>query len=169
MFGTTGSQAMRRAIIVATCLLGAATGPLPVARTALAEELAPTLFGGDTLTGDSDIAPTSFRTVARTVDPGTDFVLSRPTFWNSACTARAVTVSVTQPPANGTVSVTEGLNTANVNPKFGTAGRCGGMQIMGKQVVYRSRPGFHGTDTVAYEYVSDRGERAGATVIITVR
>jgi hypothetical protein len=58
---------------------------------------------------------------------------------------------------------------SNVNPKFGSAGRCGGMQIMGKQAVYRSRLGFHGTDVVVYEYISDWGERAGATVIIAVR
>jgi hypothetical protein len=64
---------------------------------------------------------------------------------------------------------TLGLNPANVNPKFGTAGRCGGMQIMGKQIVYRSRPGFRGNDVVVYEFISDRGERSRATVIITVR
>ncbi len=144
---------MTRAIIVTALLLGGATGPLLVADAAFAEELAPTSPG----------------TVRRTVDSGLELVLSRPTFWNGGCNARGVTVTVTQPPANGTVSVTEGLNTAPANPKFGTAGRCGGMQIMGKQVVYRSRPGFHGTDVVVYEYISDWGERATATVIITVR
>jgi hypothetical protein len=160
---------MTRTIIVAALLLGAATGSLLVAGTALAKELAPTSFGADTPTVDSDVGPPSFRTFARTVDSGADAVLSRLTFWNNACNARDVTVTVTRPPANGTVSVTEGFNTATVNPKFGTPGRCGGMQIMGKQVVYRSRLGFHGTDVVVYEYVSDRGERSRATVIIAVR
>jgi hypothetical protein len=144
---------MTRATVAIALLLSATTGSLLVPDAALARELAPTSFGTD----------------ARTVDSGADLVLSRPTFWNSACNARGVTVTVTQPPANGTVSVTEGLNTANANPKFGTPGRCGGMQIMGKQVVYRSRPGFHGTDVVVYEYISDWGERAVATVIIAVR
>ncbi len=145
---------MTRAIIVIVLLLlSGATGSPLVADAAFANELAPTSPG----------------TVRRTVDSGVELVLSRPTFWNSACNARGVTVTVTQPPANGMVSVTEGLNTAPGNPKFGTAGRCGGMQIMGKQVAYRSRPGFHGTDVVVYEYISDRGERARATVIITVR
>ena len=139
---------MTRAIIVAALLLGGATGPLLVADAAFAKELAPTSPG----------------TVRRTVDCGAELVLSRPTFWNSACNARGVTVTVTQPPANGTVSVTERLNTAPVHPKFGTAGRCGGMQIMGKQVVYRSDPGFHGSDVVVYHHVSDWGERAAATV-----
>jgi hypothetical protein len=142
---------MVRAIIVAALLLGGATGALFVADAAFAEQVAP----------DS--------TIERTVDSGTELVLSRPTFWDSGCHARGVTVTVTQPPANGTVSVTEGLNTAPDHPKFGTAGRCGGMQIMGKQVVYRSSPGFHGSDVVVYHYVSDWGERAAATVFITVR
>jgi len=140
---------MTRAIIVAALLLSGATAPLFVADAALAED------------------PPG--TVTRTVESGAELVLSRPTFWNSACNARGVTVSVIQPPANGTVSVTEGLNVAPRNPKFGTAGRCGGLQIMGKQVVYRSEPGFHGSDVVVYEYVSDRGERAAANVMITVR
>jgi hypothetical protein len=164
-----GDRAMTRAIIVAAMLLGAAAGSLLVADAALAEEPAPTSLGADAPTVDSDVQPTSFRTVARTVDSGADVVLSRLTFWNSACNARSVTVTVTRPPANGTVSVTEGLNTASVNPKFGTAGRCSGMQIMGKQVVYRSGPGFHGTDVVVFEYISDRGERSRVTVTIAVR
>ena len=161
---------MTRAMVVIALLLGAATGSLLVADAALARELAPTSFGTDARTVDSGAEKqASFRKVARTVDSGADLVLSRPTFWDSACNARGVTVTVTHPPAYGTVSVTEGLNTANVNTKFGTPGTCGGMQIMGKQVVYRSRLGFHGTDIVVYEYISDRGERAVATVIIAVR
>jgi hypothetical protein len=161
---------MTRATVAIALLLGAATGSLLVADVALAKVLAQTSYGTDAHTVDSGAEKqASFRKVARTVDSGADLVLSRPTFWNSSCNARGVAVTVTQPPTNGTVSVTERLNTANVNPKFGTAGRCGGMQIMGKQVVYRSRPGFHGTDVVVYEYISDWGEKAGATVIIAVR
>ena len=93
---------MTRAIIVTALLLGGATGSLLVADAAFAKELAPTSLG----------------TVRRTVDSGLELVLSRPTFWNSACNARGVTVTVTQPPANGTVSVTEGLNTATRKSKI---------------------------------------------------
>ncbi len=74
---------MTRAIIVTALLLGA-TGSLLVAEAAFAEELAPTSPG----------------TVGRTVDSGEDLVLSRPTFWNGACAARGVTVTVTQPPSS---------------------------------------------------------------------
>jgi hypothetical protein len=141
---------MTRAIVAAALLLGEA-GLSMVADAAFAEVVAPPSV------------------ISRTVDSGADLVLSRPTFWNSACAARSITVTLIQPPANGTFSVTEGLNTANPDPKFGTAGRCGGMQIMGKQVIYRSTSGYHGSDVVIYEYVSDWGEKAKATVFITVR
>ncbi len=40
---------------------------------------------------------------------------------------------------------------------------------MGKRVVYRSEPDFHGTDDIVYHYVSERGNRAEAYVNITVR
>ncbi len=139
---------MTRAIIVAALFLAGATSALLVADAAFADPPG---------------------TVRRSVDSGSELVLSRPTFWNSACNAREVAVTVTQPPTHGTVTVTDGLNTANPHPKFGVAGRCAGMKIMGKQVVYRSEPGFHGADVLVYHYISDWGERAGATVIITVR
>jgi hypothetical protein len=141
---------MTRALIVAALLLGGATGSLLAADAALANEPVPD-------------------PIWLTVDPGADLVLSSPTFWNSACQPLGVTVTVTHPPAHGTVSVTQGLNRANPHPRFGTAGRCGGTLIMGKRVIYRSAPDFHGTDYVVYHYVSERGHRAEAHVNITVR
>jgi hypothetical protein len=47
--------------------------------------------------------------------------------------------------------------------------RCGRTLIMGRRVVYRSQPGFHGTDYVVYPYVSERGNKAWAHVFIAVR
>jgi hypothetical protein len=141
---------MIRAIIVAALLLGGATGPLLVADSAFADHPVPD-------------------PIWLTVDSGADLVLSRPTFWDRACHPLGVTVTVTQPPAHGTVSVVAGLNTANPNPRFGSPGPCGGTLIMGKRVVYRSEPGFHGTDYIVYHYVSEPGNRAEAHVNITVR
>lgn len=109
------------------------------------------------------------RKVTRTVDSGSESAIARSTFWNSECNARAVTVTIKQPPANGKVSVREGLNPVVENPQFGTAGRCAGKQVMGKQIVYQSKPGFHGSDVVVYESFSDRGEKTSTTVIIEVR
>ena len=113
-------------------------------------------------------APTG-QTLTRTVDSGSESVIARSTFWNSECNSRSVTVTIRQQPANGTASVREGLNTVPENPRFGTAGSCAGKQIMGKQIVYRSKANFRGTDVVVYESVSDRGERSSTTVTIEVR
>ena len=108
-------------------------------------------------------------TLTRTVDSGSESVVSRSTFWNSECNAQGVTVTIKQPPANGIASVREGLNPVVENPRFGTAGPCVGKQVMGKQIVYRSKDGFHGSDVVVYESVSDRGQRSLVTVTIEVR
>jgi hypothetical protein len=139
-----------RVIVVAALLLAGAAGALLVADTAFANEPVPD-------------------PVWLTVDSDADLLLSSPTFWDSACQPLGVTVTVTQPPAHGAVSVVAGLNRANPHPRFGTAGRCGGALIMGKRVVYRSEPGFHGADYVVYHYVSEGGHRAEAHVNITVR
>jgi hypothetical protein len=78
-------------------------------------------------------------------------------------------VTIKQPPAHGTASVKEGLNTVRENPRFGTAGKCVGKQVMGKQIVYRSKPSFHGDDAVTYEVRSDKGEQASTIVNVKVR
>ena len=113
-------------------------------------------------------APTG-QTLTRTVDSGSESVVARSTFWNSECNPRPVTVTIKQQPANGNASVREGLNTVPENPRFGTAGSCVGKQIMGKQIVYRSKADFRGTDVVVYESASDKGERSLITVTIEVR
>jgi hypothetical protein len=100
---------------------------------------------------------------------GAESVVGRSTFWNSSCEARPITVTIKQQPANGTASVKDGLNPVGANPRFGTASSCAGKQVMGKQIVYRSKPGFHGADQVVYESVSDKGERTLVSVKIEVK
>jgi hypothetical protein len=109
------------------------------------------------------------RMMTSSVDSDAESVIARSTFWTGECTARHGTVTIKQSPAHGTVSVNEGLNTVRENPRFGAAGKCVGKQIMGKQIVYRSKPGFHGDDTVTYEILSDKGERASTIVNVKVR
>ena len=108
--GTTEGSIMIRPIIVAALLLGGA------ADAAFADHPVPD-------------------PIWLTVDSGADLRLSSPTFWDRACNPLSVTVTVTQPPAHGVVSVVTGLNRANPNPRFGTPGPCGGTLIMGKRVI----------------------------------
>jgi len=107
--------------------------------------------------------------LARTADSGSESVVARSTYWNSQCEPRGVTVTIKQPPASGTASVKEGLNPVVANPRFGTAGKCVGKQVMGKQILYRSNPGFRGSDQIVYESVTDQGQRTSVTVKIEVR
>ena len=106
------------------------------------------------------LASPTVRRIARTVDSGAESVIARTTFWNNECNARPVTVTIKQPPANGTASIKEGLNPVVENPRFVTGGACVARQIMGKQIIYRSNPGFHGGDVVVYEVVSDKESEA---------
>lgn len=109
------------------------------------------------------------RTLNRSVTSGAEQVIARATFWTSRCESRPFTLTITQPPANGTANVIEGMNEVMANPQFGTAANCVGQKIMGRQIMYRSKPGFHGADTLVYEVVSDKGERSLNTIAIEVK
>jgi hypothetical protein len=150
----------------------------PAKVTALAPNVAPVLSPVAAPTPApapaKEPAATSPGTIERIVNSGEELVVSQYMFWNGSCNASKLTVNVTQPPAGGTVSVTEELFTIPAKAEVGVAavkgvGSCVGRQIMGKQILYQSRPGFHGRDVLAYEYISDLGLRVPGTVIITVR
>ena len=107
--------------------------------------------------------------ISRSVDSGAEAIVSRSTFWTGECQPRGFKLTITKQPSHGKVSVKEGKNTVMANPRFGTAGKCVGKEIMGKQVMNRSDPGFHGEDVVNYEIESDKGEKGETIVTITVK
>lgn len=109
------------------------------------------------------------RQLKRSVASGTEAVIARATFWTSKCEPRPFTLTITQQPSNGTANVTEGKNEVRPNPMFGTAATCVGQKVMGRQIAYQSKPGFHGADTVVYEVVSDKGEHAVTRIAIEVK
>ena len=119
-----------------------------------------------TVQAETSAAPREF---SRTVNSNVESQIASATFWTSDCAARPVTVTIKKGPSNGTVSIRDGLNQVKENPRFGTAGRCVGRQVMGKQIVYRSKAGFRGADVIIYETVSDRGERATTTINVEVK
>ena len=52
-------------------------------------------------------------------------------------------------------------------PGSGDTGRCAGKTITGKKIMYRSKPGFRGSDTVGYD--SDgNGTIIHTTIAVTV-
>jgi Bacterial Ig domain len=77
--------------------------------------------------------------LTRAAESGVDTRIAHERAWDRSCVSLPVTVSITKNPVNGTVSVAP--------------------------VRYKSKSGFHGTDSVSYNVVSG-GRPAQARVII---
>ncbi len=102
--------------------------------------------------------------------PALDTVIAYGRHWNPApCVPQRTSIVITQPPAHGTVQILE--ERADVpwtTPRTGGTGYCRGMLLFAKKIVYRSEPGFEGTDTLSYESIGPDGRRAPYTVTIAV-
>ena len=101
---------------------------------------------------------------------GAETMLSHERSWDDNCAARSSQVTITRKPANGTVSVVSAQSTIPAStPRFGSTGKCAGKPVSGNQVMYRSNPGFHGTDTVSYDVVYGAGKGGSSTIVIDVK
>ena len=106
-------------------------------------------------------------TLTRSAESGVDTRIAHERAWDRKCDALPVQVSITKNPVNGTVSVLPGVTSilpANT-PASGSTGTCAGKTITGITVRYKSKSGFHGTDSVSYTVVSG-GRPAQARVIV---
>ena len=108
------------------------------------------------------------RKLNRSVDSGKETVIARATFWTQQCQPRSFTLTITKAPTNGAARITEGKNKIAPNPQFGQES-CVGQNVAGRQILYQSKPGFHGGDTLVYELVSDKGEHLLTTIEIKVK
>jgi hypothetical protein len=100
----------------------------------------------------------------RTAKSGVDSLLAHSNRWDRNCNSLPVTITITRNPANGTVSVADGDEVLPAStPGSGATHRCAGKTIAGKKIMYRSNPGFRGSDTVGYDSVG-----AGTTLHTTI-
>jgi|SRR5580700_6718854 hypothetical protein len=105
-----------------------------------------------------------------TVTSGVQSVVAYSRLWDQDCHPLPVYVAITNAPTNGVASVKAGLSTLpESTPRSGSTGKCAGAIMIGRQVMYRSNPGFHGLDTVSYEEIGANGNRAPTTITVTVR
>jgi TIR domain-containing protein len=71
--------------------------------------------------------------------------------WDRNCQALPSSVTIVRPPANGAVAVIRADEIIPAStPASGDTGLCSGKTVPANEIMYRSNPGFHGTDTVAY-------------------
>jgi hypothetical protein len=75
-----------------------------------------------------------------------------------------IKVTLTRQPAHGTAwSVETDRVIPTTTPAMGDTGKCAGKNIKSKKIMYRSAPGFHGSDTVGYD-----SEGAGTVIHTTI-
>jgi hypothetical protein len=110
-------------------------------------------------------------TLTRSAESGADTRIAHERAWDRSCNALPVTVSITKNPVNGTVSVLPGVTStlpANT-PASGSTGTCAGKTITGDTIRYKSKSGFHGTDSVSYNVVSNGRPAQSRVIIINVK
>lgn len=107
--------------------------------------------------------------LSRNAKSGLDSRLAYSGRWDRNCNSRPVKITFTREPANGmawSVEADEVLPAST--PGSGDSGGCAGKTIQSKSIMYRSKPGFRGSDTVSYD--SDgSGTLIHTTITVTVQ
>ena len=107
--------------------------------------------------------------LSRNAKSGVDSPLAYAGRWDRNCNGMPVTVTITRRPANGTVSVVDAdQKLAASTPASGSTGKCAGKMIKSKRIMYLSKPGFRGSDTVGYDSEGD-GIVIRTTIKVTVQ
>ena len=108
--------------------------------------------------------------LTREAKSGVDALIAHERAWDRDCKAQPVTITMTQQPKNGTISVVPGTSTIPAStPETGSTGKCAGKTMTGKEIMYRSKAGFSGVDTIAYDVVRDDRNVGSRTVTINVK
>jgi hypothetical protein len=107
--------------------------------------------------------------LARNAKSGLDSLLAYSGRWDRNCSALPVKITFTRQPANGTAwSVEADRAIPTSTPASGDTGKCAGKIVASKKIMYRSAPGFRGSDTVSYD--SDgNGTIIHTTITVTVQ
>jgi hypothetical protein len=109
--------------------------------------------------------------LTRDVTSGAEARIAVDKVWgNRDCQAQPISITVTRPPQNGEISVRDTTTTIPDSTRKGSTGPCAGKPVNGKQILYRSKPGFRGVDTVTYRMESASGKtKTTNTITINVR
>ena len=100
--------------------------------------------------------------LTRPVQSGIESLLVDERSWDAKCKPLGASITITNPPINGKVTVAPGVSVVPISTQPGSAGRCAGKSISGNQILYKSNTGFRGIDTLAYEI------RHGKSTSITI-
>ena len=118
--------------------------------------------GGKTVVGRD-------RTVSKTVLANQKSMIDRIFSVNPDCTTRdgAITVRITQPPAHGTVTVSQFSDYPNY-PAANPRSACNKQRLPEHLVEYMPQPNFTGADMFSFEVFVDNGQASVNKVMLTV-
>jgi hypothetical protein len=106
----------------------------------------------------------------RTAKSGIDSLIGYERGWDHDCAAIPTTVTITSQPKHGVATIVQGTSTIPTStPPNGSTGECAGRTITGNQVMYRSQAGYHGTDFIAWDAMTARGNGGHVDVTIAVK
>ena len=112
--------------------------------------------------------PASARPMDRTVASGQPTAVAHYYTWNADCSARVGVATALSKPQHGTISKQFVRWKIGESRRKGGTDQCFGRPIEALAVVYRSQPGFHGTDSFIFD-VNYTGYRETDTFTITVQ
>ena len=90
--------------------------------------------------------------LSRNAKSGLDSLLAYAGRWDRNCNPLPIKITFKRQPANGMAwSVEADRVIPTSTPASGDTGQCAGKTIPSKKIMYRSAPGFRGSDTVSYD------------------
>jgi hypothetical protein len=102
--------------------------------------------------------------LSRNAKSGVDSLLAYAGRWDRDCKELPIKINFTRNPAQGMAwSVEDDRTIPSSTPAMGDTGKCAGKIIKSKKIMYRSAPGFRGSDTVSYD-----SEGAGIVIHTTI-
>jgi hypothetical protein len=103
--------------------------------------------------------------LTRTAKSGVETLLAYSGHWDRNCNSLPNKVTIAKQPQHGTASIKPAEETLpQSTPGSGATGSCAGKKVQTNAIMYRSNPGFKGTDTLGYH--SESG--IDATITVTV-
>jgi hypothetical protein len=90
--------------------------------------------------------------LSRNAKTGVDSLLAYAGRWDRNCHELSIKINFTRQPAQGMAwSVEDDRVIPASTPAMGSTGQCAGKTVKSKKIMYRSAPGFRGSDAVSYD------------------
>jgi hypothetical protein len=90
--------------------------------------------------------------LSRNAKSGVDSLLAYAGRWDRNCQERPIKINFTRQPTQGMAwSVEDDRVIPKSTPAMGDTGQCAGKTVKSKKIMYRSAPGYRGSDTVSYD------------------